>query len=64
MSGAQGKAAVICGGIAVLAEVDKAAIDKRHSQGWVMDVAASLDDCVARIVKARKDGAPCEASNS
>ena len=35
MSGAQAKAAVICGCVGVIAEVSLAAIKKRHSQGWL-----------------------------
>lgn len=38
MSGAQGKAGVITGCVAVIAEVDEKAIAKRHSQGWVLEV--------------------------
>jgi hypothetical protein len=35
MSGAQAKAAVIAGCVAVIADVSEVAIDKRHGQGWV-----------------------------
>lgn len=35
MSGAQPKAATIVGCIAVIAEVNAAALLKRHQQGWV-----------------------------
>merc|ERR1712127_1165451 len=41
MSGAQAKAAVICGCIGVIAEVSWEALDKRHAQGWVVEVATS-----------------------
>lgn len=34
MSGAQAKAGVISRSITVVAEVSRAALDKRHSQGW------------------------------
>ncbi|MGD9887438.1 MAG: urocanate hydratase [Bacilli bacterium] len=37
MSGAQGKACVIAGGVAVIAEVDSSRIATRYSQGWVTD---------------------------
>ncbi|XP_053553057.1 urocanate hydratase-like [Bombina bombina] len=57
MSGAQAKAAVIVGCVGVIAEVDEAALLKRHKQGWLMEVTSSLDDCVQRIRKARKDKA-------
>lgn len=55
MSGAQAKAAVICGAIGVVAEVSEAALDKRHAQGWVMEKAADLEDCIARIKSAKAD---------
>jgi len=58
MSGAQGKAAVICGGIAVIAEVDGAALHKRHTQGWIQEVAADLDDLIRRIREARSASPP------
>uniref|UniRef100_A0A452QMP1 urocanate hydratase n=1 Tax=Ursus americanus TaxID=9643 RepID=A0A452QMP1_URSAM len=54
MSGAQAKAAVIVGCIGVIAEVDKAALMKRHEQGWLMEVTDSLDHCIARLREARK----------
>ncbi|XP_021121654.1 urocanate hydratase isoform X3 [Heterocephalus glaber] len=54
MSGAQAKAAVIVGCIGVIAEVDKAALVKRHQQGWLMEVTDSLDHCIERLREARK----------
>uniref|UniRef100_A0A2K5N0N0 Urocanate hydratase n=1 Tax=Cercocebus atys TaxID=9531 RepID=A0A2K5N0N0_CERAT len=54
MSGAQAKAAVIVGCIGVIAEVDKAALEKRHKQGWLMEVTDSLDRCIQRLREARK----------
>lgn len=54
MSGAQPKAAVICGAIGVVAEISPAATKKRHEQGWVMEVYTSLDDVIARIKKAKQ----------
>ncbi len=53
MSGAQPKAAVICGAIGVIAEVDPAAMHKRHQQGWVQEVVTTLDSCIERIRVAR-----------
>ena len=35
MSGAQGKAVEIAGGVGIIAEVDMSRINTRHSQGWV-----------------------------
>uniref|UniRef100_A0A8C6BWB0 Urocanate hydratase 1 n=1 Tax=Monodon monoceros TaxID=40151 RepID=A0A8C6BWB0_MONMO len=54
MSGAQAKAAVIVGCIGVIAEVDGAALMKRHKQGWLMEVTDSLDRCIERLREARK----------
>ncbi|XP_052575013.1 urocanate hydratase [Peromyscus californicus insignis] len=54
MSGAQAKAAAIVGCIGVIAEVDKAALVKRHRQGWLMEVTDSLDHCIVRLREARK----------
>lgn len=49
MSGAQPKAADICGGVSVTAEVDERALDKRLKQGWVGEKLDNLDKVVARI---------------
>jgi urocanate hydratase len=54
MSGAQGKAGVICGAISVIAEINEAALVKRHKQGWVMETISDLDACIARIKEARQ----------
>lgn len=54
MSGAQAKAAAIVGCIGVIAEVDKAALLKRHQQGWLMEVTDSLDKCIERLREARR----------
>ncbi len=53
MSGAQAKAAVIAGAIGVIAEVNPAAVVKRHEQGWLDEYFSDLDELVARIEKAR-----------
>jgi len=54
MSGAQPKAAVITGAVGVIAEVDEAALRKRHAQGWVDEVCdGGADACVARVRAAR-----------
>ena len=55
MSGAQAKAAVIAGAIGVIAEVNPAAIHKRHAQGWLDEIETDLDRLVARIDRARRD---------
>jgi len=54
MSGAQAKAAVIAGGICLVAEVNRKAIDKRYSQGWVDEVYDDLGKIVQRLKLARK----------
>jgi urocanate hydratase len=54
MSGAQGKASVIAGAVGVIAEINPAALHKRHEQGWVMEVESDLDKLLSRIDTARK----------
>jgi len=54
MSGAQPKAAVIAGAIAVIAEINPKAVSKRHSQGWVDEVYDDLNKLISRIETARK----------
>lgn len=54
MSGAQPKAGLICGCISVTAEVNPAALEKRHAQGWVKEVVKDLDECVKMIKEYRK----------
>lgn len=56
MSGAQAKAAVIAGAIGVVAEVNPVALEKRHAQGWVVEVEEDLDALVDRIERARANG--------
>ena len=55
MSGAQAKAAVIAGAIAVIAEINPMAVSKRHNQGWVDEVFTSLDHLINRIQEARQN---------
>ncbi len=54
MSGAQPKAGVISGVVSVTAEVNPAAAEKRHSQGWVDELHYSLDSLLERIKVAQK----------
>lgn len=54
MSGAQAKASVIAGAVGVIAEVNPAAVKKRHEQGWLMEVESDLDKLLSRIERARK----------
>lgn len=55
MSGAQPKAAVIAGGVAVVAEVNPKATEIRHSQGWVDEVFADIDELIDRVEEARNN---------
>ncbi len=52
MSGAQAKAAVIAGAIAVVAEINPKVVKKRHEQGWVDEVFSNLDELVRRMMQA------------
>ncbi|MFR9527094.1 MAG: urocanate hydratase [Rikenellaceae bacterium] len=52
MSGAQPKAGVISGVVSIVAEVNPAAAEKRHSQGWVDELHYSLDTLMERTKEA------------
>ena len=54
MSGAQGKASLIAGAVGVIAEIDPAALEKRYKQGWISEKIDNLDECIARIKRARE----------
>ncbi len=56
MSGAQAKAAVIAGAACLIAEVNPAAVAKRHSQGWLEQVSEDVDDAIDRLLKAGDAG--------
>ena len=56
MSGAQAKAAVIAGAACLIAEVNPAAVAKRHSQGWLEQVTEDVDDAIDRLLKAGDAG--------
>ena len=53
MSGAQPKAGNIAGVVAISAEINPSATDKRHSQGWVDEVYSNLDELFAKVNEAR-----------
>ena len=53
MSGAQPKAGNIAGVISVTAEVNEKATHTRHSQGWVDEVIADLDELCDRVKRAK-----------
>ena len=53
MSGAQPKAGNIAGVVSITAEVNPAAAEKRHSQGWVDELHYDLGELMDRIRKAQ-----------
>lgn len=53
MSGAQPKAAVIAGMVAVIAEINPKAVKVRHEQGWVDEVFVDLDLLIQRMYEAK-----------
>ena len=52
MSGAQAKAAVIAGAACIVAESNPIAAEKRHSQGWVEQLAHDVDEAIDAMVDA------------
>jgi urocanate hydratase len=46
MSGAQPKAGNIAGAVTICAEINPAAAEKRHSQGWVDELIHDIDRCI------------------
>lgn len=56
MSGAQGKACVIAGGVSIIAEVDESRITTRHSQGWVDEIATSEEEAFNLATKYKEKG--------
>lgn len=54
MSGAQPKAGVIADMIAVVAEIDEKALNKRFEQGWIMKRETDLNVVVEEIKRAKK----------
>ena len=58
MSGAQGKAIEIAGGVGIIAEVDKSRIETRFNQGWVSLVADQPETAFIEARKAMASGKP------
>ncbi len=58
MSGAQPKAGNIAGVITLCAEVNEAAANKRHAQGWVDEVIEDLDRAIDAALEWQKRGKP------
>lgn len=59
MSGAQGKAVEIAGGVGIIAEVDYSRIETRHTQGWVSKVARSCKEAFEIAKNYMDDKEPC-----
>ncbi|MBN2696324.1 MAG: urocanate hydratase [Bacilli bacterium] len=55
MSGAQGKAIEISGGVGIIAEVDMSRIKTRHEQGWVSLVTDSPESAFSAVNKALRE---------
>ena len=55
MSGAQPKATVIAGMVAVIAEINPKVVAIRHQQGWVDEVYTDLDQLIIRMQEARSN---------
>ena len=53
MSGAQPKAAKISGVVSITAEINPAAVEKRHSQGWVDEIFNDVDKVIDRALAAQ-----------
>jgi len=54
MSGAQGKAAKIAGGVGLIAEVDPSRIKTRHEQGWIDIVCKSPKEAFDEALEAKE----------
>ena len=59
MSGAQGKAAVIAGASAIIAEVDASRIKTRLDQGWVTAVHDNVEAAVDSVLAHQHGHKPC-----
>ncbi len=55
MSGAQPKATVIAGMVAVIAEINPKVVKVRHEQGWVDEVYEDLDKLIIRMQEAHSN---------
>jgi len=55
MSGAQPKATVIAGMVAIIAEINPKVVEVRHQQGWVDEVFEDLDTLIDRMISARQN---------
>lgn len=55
MSGAQGKAAKIAGGVSIIAEVDYSRIKTRFDQGWVDEISTNAKEAFELVTKYQKE---------
>ncbi len=55
MSGAQAKAAVIAGATCLVAEINPAAANKRHQQGWVDEITDDVDTAIDRMLESSSE---------
>lgn len=51
MSGAQGKAVMVSGGVGIIAEVDKSRIETRLEQGWIDESSSDLKYIVDKAIE-------------
>ncbi len=58
MSGAQAKASVIAGAVAIIAEINPKALETRLHQGWLQEAESDLDKVLARTRQAVSAGQP------
>ncbi|MCA0384827.1 MAG: urocanate hydratase [Firmicutes bacterium] len=56
MSGAQGKAVEIAGGVGIIAEVDESRIETRHSQGWISEVTRTPEETFTKAKQYQAEG--------
>ena len=56
MSGAQGKAVEIAGGVGVIAEVDDSRIETRFSQGWISEVTRTPEETFRKAKQYQEEG--------
>lgn len=59
MSGAQGKAVEIAGGVGIIAEVDYSRIETRYTQGWVSKVAKTCKEAFEIAQQYIESKKPC-----
>lgn len=59
MSGAQGKAVEIAGGVGIIAEVDISRIKTRFDQGWVSEISNSPEDAFKLAYEKMEAKEPC-----